>query len=41
MSCGNCVTAFDIHFGRPHIVLCRAIIILSSFLMARSEYGIA
>jgi hypothetical protein len=23
MSCGNCVTAFDIHFGRPHIVLCR------------------
>ena len=25
MSCGNCVATFDIHFGRPQIVLCRAI----------------
>jgi hypothetical protein len=39
MSWGSCVTAFDIHFGRPHIVLCREIILLSSFLMAGSEYG--
>ena len=23
--CGNCVTAFDIHFGKPHIDLCNAI----------------
>ena len=39
MSCGNSVTAFNIHFRRPHIVLCRAITFLSSFLMAGSEYG--
>ena len=41
MSWGSCVTAFDIHFRRPHIVLCRASIFLSSFLMAGSEYGTA
>ena len=34
---GSCVTAFDIHFGRPHMVLCKAITFLSSFLMAGSE----
>ena len=39
MSCGSCVTAFDIHFGRPHMVLCRAIIFLSSFLMAEESMG--
>ena len=39
MSCGSCITTFDIHFGRPHIVLCRAITFLSSFLMTGSEYG--
>ena len=38
---GSCVTVLDIYFGRPHIVLCRAIIFLSSFLMAGSEYGTA
>ena len=41
ISWGNCVTAFDIHFGSPHIVLCRAIILLSNFLMAGSEYRTA
>ena len=41
ISCGSCVTTLDMHFGSPHIVLCRAIILLSSFLMARSEYGTA
>ena len=41
MSCGNCVTTFDIHFGKPHLVLCRAIIFLSSYLMVGSEYGVA
>ena len=41
MSCGSCVTTFDIHYGRPHIDLCREIFFLSSFLMARSEYGTA
>ena len=41
ISWGSWVTAFDIHFGRPHIILCRAIIFLSSFLMAGSEYGTA
>ena len=35
--CESCVTAFDSHFGRPHIFLCRAIILLSSFLIAGSE----
>ena len=39
MSYGNCVTAFDIHFGRLHIALCRAVTFLSSFFMADSEYG--
>ena len=34
---GSCVTAFDIHFGRPQIVLCKAITFVSSFLMAGSE----
>ena len=38
---GSYVTAFDIYFGKPHIVLCRAITLLSSFLMAGSEYGTA
>lgn len=38
---GNCVIAFDIYFGRPHIVLCKAITSLSSFLMAGSEYETA
>lgn len=38
ISCGSCVTSFDIHFGRPHIVLCRAITFMSSFLMVESEY---
>ena len=37
--CGSCVTALDIHFGRPHMDLCNAIIFLSSFLMARRKYG--
>ena len=41
ISRGSYVTALDIHFGSPHIVLCRVIIFLSSFLMARSEYGTA
>ena len=41
ISCGNWVTALDIHFGSPHIVLCRAIILLSSFLMAGNEYETA
>ena len=41
MSWGSCVTVFDIQFGSPHIVLCRAITLLSSFLMAGSEYGTA
>ena len=31
---GSCVTTFNIHFGRPHIALYRAV-----FFMARSEYG--
>ena len=39
ISCGSCVTALDKHFGSPYIVLCRAIILLSSFLMAGSEHG--
>ena len=39
--CGSCVTAFDRHFGRPHMVLWRAILFLSNFLMAGSEYGTA
>ena len=38
MSCSNCVTTFDIHFGKPHMVLCRAMIFLSNFLMAGREY---
>ena len=38
ISCGSCVTAFDIHFGRPHMILCSAIIFLSNFLMAGREY---
>ena len=29
--CGSYVTAFDRHFGRPHIFLCGTIILLSSF----------
>ena len=33
--------AFDIHFGSPHIVLCRKIILYSSFLMTGSEYETA
>ena len=41
MSCDNCVTAFDRHFGRPRIFLCKAIIFLSSFLMAGRKYGTA
>ena len=42
MSYGNCVTTFDIHFGRPQITLCRAVTFLSSFFfMAGSEYGTA
>ena len=41
ISCGSCITALDMHFGKPHIFLCRAIIRLSSFLMAGSEYGTA
>ena len=32
---------FDVHFGIPHIVLWRAIIFLSSFLMTNKEYGTA
>ena len=39
--CGSCMTAFDIHFDRSHMVLCTAIIFLSSFLMAGREYGTA
>ena len=39
ISCGSCVTALDVHFDSPHIVLCKEIILLSSFLMAGSEYG--
>ena len=37
ISCGSCVTVLDMHFSSPHIVLCRAIILLSSFLMAVSR----
>ena len=37
LSCSSCVTALDIHFGRPHMVLCTAIIFLSSLLMAGRE----
>ena len=32
---------FDVHFGSPHIVLWRAIIFLSNFLMAGREYDTA
>ena len=39
ISCGSCVTALDMRFGSPHIVLYRAIILLFRFLMAGSEYG--
>ena len=39
MSYGNCVTAFDIHFGRLQIALCRAFTFLSSFFMAESKHG--
>lgn len=31
MSCGSCVTSFNMHLGRPHVVLCTTIIFLSSF----------
>ena len=41
ISCGSCVTAFDIYFGRPHMDLCNALIFLSSFLMVGREYGTA
>ena len=41
MLCGTCVTTFDMRFGRSQIVLCRVVNIMSSFLMARSEHGIA
>lgn len=41
ISCGYCVTTLDKYFGSPHIVLCRAIILLSSFLMVGNEYGMA
>ena len=41
MLCGTCVTTFDMRFGRSQIVLCRVVNIMSSFLMAMSEYGIA
>ena len=41
ISCGSCVTAFDIHFGRLHMILCSAIIFLSNFLMAGREYDTA
>ena len=41
MSCDNCAMVFDIHFGRPHMDLCTAIIFLSNFLMVGSEYGTA
>jgi hypothetical protein len=41
ISWGNCVTALDIHFGSPQMVLCRASIFLSSFLMVGREYGTA
>ena len=36
MSCSSCVTTFDIHLGRLHIVLCKEITFLSSFLMVGS-----
>ena len=39
--CSSCVTTLDKYFGSPHIVLCRAIILLSSFLMSGSECGTA
>lgn len=39
MSCGSCARTFDIQYGRPHKDLCRAIIFMSSFLMAGSEFG--
>ena len=39
--CGSYVTAFDIHLGRPHMILCSAIIFLSNFLMAGREYDTA
>ena len=41
MSDGNCVTTFDIHFGRPDIALCRAVAFLSSFFIVGSEHGTA
>ena len=40
MSCDSSVMAFDIHFGRPHMHLCKAIIFMSNFLIVESEYGI-
>lgn len=39
MSCGGCVTTFDIYFGRSHIVLCRITTFPPSFLMVESEFG--
>ena len=41
ISCGSCVTTFDMHFGKPHMDLCSAIIFLPSFLMAGRDYGTA
>ena len=41
ISYDNCVTVFDIHFGRPRIAFYRAVTFLSKFLMAGSEYGTA
>ena len=41
-ACGSCKTILDVHFGLPYIVLCRAIIFLSSFFYSRYRvwYGI-
>lgn len=40
MSCGSCLTTFNMHFGRSQIVLCRVVTFMSSFLMARVSMGL-
>ena len=40
-SCGSCVIAFAVHFGKPHIAFWIPMIFLSSFLMVGREYGTA
>jgi hypothetical protein len=41
MLCGSYVMAFDIHFGRLEMVACKAITLMSSFLVVGSEFRTA